>query len=131
MYGIEEFISQNLDCEDTELPYTMMFFSLNNCDDCIKPEIEWSTFKTAAPSQDWSSRVCLADYTSDGSLRDADMISKYRIDKFPSVLFKNNTTGDAPIMYTGEFTATAFNAYVIDNAIDVASDPPKQFDTIL
>ena len=67
MYGIEEFISQNLDCEDTELPYTMMFFSLNNCDDCIKPEIEWSIFKTAAPSQDWSSRVCLADYTSDGS----------------------------------------------------------------
>lgn len=129
-WGVEKFVSQSLDCEAPDKPYSMLFFGLNDDAKSFAFEKEWVKFKSSAPGQGWFDKVCLANFTSDGSMRDADAAAKYNVKAYPTVLWVENTTGNVPAVYNGDATAEALNAYAANNAVEVLGKTPESFDPV-
>lgn len=112
-----EYFSALSACEGTNKANTLVFFHMDGCGHCQKFKPVWKEFSSQLDSQTWGKKVCLAEISADDQ-NSSDILAKYDVRAFPTILlFKNGTGGfeGNPTDFNGPRTVEGLNSFLAKN----------------
>ena len=106
----------SLKCGNTNAQYSLLFFYMSTCSHCIEFKPEWQKVReNIARTPQYASKICLDDVSAEND----DMISKYKIDSFPTLYLVSNNSDDSgmPIRYEGSRTYDGLMTFISQNVV--------------
>ncbi len=116
---LERFVEKDVDdegygdknCVNTNKPYTFYFFAMKTCPHCIDFDPIWRNFVSQVQNnRQIKDNVCMKKILSDNE----DLLSKYNVRAFPTLLLINNKTTDV-IECNSERTVEALTQFLLQN----------------
>jgi hypothetical protein len=104
-------------CEGTNSLYSLMFFYMETCPNCIEFKPIWNKCKKQLRNSRFGKSLCMTDISAENS----NLISKYNITQFPTILLINNNSDDSgmplAIHYEGPRTQEGLMVFVSQNIV--------------
>jgi thioredoxin-related protein len=90
-------------CEKTDKPYSLMFFFMETCPHCVDFKPIWHEFIGKAKAD--MPNLCTCEISAEHE----DLLTKYNVRSFPTVLFVNKS---GPKVFDGERSVAGLTAFV-------------------
>lgn len=102
-------------CENTTTPYSIIFFYMETCPHCIDFKPIWQKFVDTIRNSRFSRQLCISDVSAEND----NLIEKYSITTFPTILLVNNNSDDSgmPIQFEGQRTTEGLMTFVSQNVV--------------
>lgn len=122
IYSMDSFLQKETfhfdgvsDCENSNAPYKLMFFYMENCPHCVDFKPVWAKFVERVKTNGVASKLC----TTEISAENDDLLTKYDVRSFPTVLLASTNSDDTemPLRYDGERTETGLLTFISRNIV--------------
>lgn len=99
-------------CEDTTKSYSLVFFFMKTCPHCVDFRPVWDEFVNHAKSDNaLSGKLCISDVSAENE----NLIRKYSVSAFPTVLLISNDGATKPKVFDGERSFDGLSKFVTQN----------------
>jgi thioredoxin-related protein len=100
----------NTTCQNTDKPYSLVFFYMDTCPHCVDFKPIWQKFRTSFEGTDKATKVCIGE----ASANNESFLEKYNVSSFPTVLLIPSN-GDSPIPFNSERTVEELQTFIDQN----------------
>ena len=100
----------DITCQNTDKPYSLVFFYMDTCPHCVDFKPIWQKFRNGFEGSDKAAKVCLGEASAENEA----VLEKYGVNSFPTVLLIPSN-GTSPIPFNSERTVAELQTFIDKN----------------